>query len=309
MLAKAMSVFLLAFLAIQASGVQAAESIYTTVFNVMKSSKSDRLLLLSGADGRVYKMKKSDDNFRLLKAYTGQVVKLTFELKAVDGKEEKEAMIVAIKRASAAEVNPRELDLNHFQYNQLRQFAPSDLQSTEKLGTLFENMMNDGDRTRSQCFKRAHMWAYDLWSQLGINSQKVFIFYTRRYIDLEDFEWWFHVAPLLVAGGEEYVMDGTFMKNPVTLDHWQKFFIKSEKITCPVVERYNDFKDNQWSRLCYLMKVPMYYLSPLDIENRDTKGELKNHWVLEELQDARRAFKNYDETYEALDTGKETKTY
>ncbi len=70
-----------------------------------------------------------------------------------------------------------------------------------------------------------------------------------------------------------------------------------------------DYEKGQMKRLCYLMKVPMYYFSPLDIENRDKNGIEKNHWVLEELQDARRAFKNYDETYEGYDTGKPTITH
>jgi hypothetical protein len=154
------------------------------------------------------------------------------------------------------------------------------------------------------------MWSFDMWSKLGIFSQKVFIFYTQRYQQLDkDAKWWFHVAPMVVANGVEYVMDGTFMKKPITVKAWKDYFIKTSEITCPVIEDFSTFKNKQWSRLCYLMKVPMYYFSPLDIENRDTRGQKKNHWVLDELQDARRAFKNYDRTYEGLDTGKPTKTY
>ncbi|HXH29941.1 MAG TPA: protein-glutamine glutaminase family protein [Bacteriovoracaceae bacterium] len=269
----------------------------------MKSERSDRILLLSGVDGRVYKMKKSDENLKLLKSFQGQVVKLTFESR--DG----EASIIAIQRPKANEVDAKTMDLNHFRYDQLRQFAPTDLQSVENATEVFENMLNDGDKSRSQCFKRAHMWAYDLWSKLGVNSQKVFIFYTQRYVQMEDFEWWFHVAPLVVVGGEDYVMDGTFMKKPIPLKEWKDFFIKTEKINCPVIENYQEFEKNQWSRLCYLMKVPMYFFSPLDIELRDSKGLERNHWVLEELQDARRAFKNSGANYEVLDSGKPTITY
>ena len=76
-----------------------------------------------------------------------------------------------------------------------------------------------------------------------------------------------------------------------------------------MIEKYNQYEDHQWEKLCYLMKVPMYYLSPLDIENRDKGQAPKTHWVLEELQDARRAFKNYQDSYEGLDTGKPTITY
>lgn len=284
------------------SYAQAGE-IFTTVFNVIESARTERLLVLSGADGRVYKTYKSEANLKYFKSFQGQVVKLTFNETG------KELMITKIERASVAEVDPEVMDLNHFQYNQLRSFAPTDLQTIEAATEIFKGMLNDGDRRRSQCFKRAHMWSFDMWSKLNIFSQKVFIFYTQRYIQLEEFDWWFHVAPMVVVQGEEYVLDGTFMSKPVTVKAWKDYFIKSEKINCPVAEIYTDFSKNQWNRLCYLMKVPMYHFSPLDIEKRDTKNELRNHWVLEELQDARRAFKGHETTYEGLDTGKPTITY
>jgi hypothetical protein len=281
-----------------------AAEIITTVFNVIESKKSERILVLSGVDGRVYKFPgKNERNLRTLKAMTGSLAKITYY------EANREAIISTITPLDPQRVNTRELDLNHFRYNQLRDFAPTDLQSNERVNILFRNMLNDGDKRRSQCFKRAHMWAFDMWSKGQISSQKIFIFYTQRYIQLEDFEWWFHVAPMVLSNGVEYVLDGTFMEGPITLQAWMAHFIKSSKITCPVIEKYQDYESNQWSRLCYLMKVPMYYFSPLDIENRDTKGELKNHWVLEELQDARRAFKDYDISYEGLDTGKPTTTY
>lgn len=280
-----------------------AGELVTTVFNVLESIRTERILVLSGADGRIYKSHLSEENLKYFKSFQGQVVKITF---STNGKEN---IIRHIQRVSAAEVDTATMDLNHFQYNQLRQFAPTDLQSVEAATEIFSGLLNDGDRGRSQCFKRAHMWAYDMWSQLGISSHKVFIFYTQRYIQLEEFDWWFHVAPSVVVNGEDYVLDGTFMEKPITIREWQDYFMKSKKITCPIVENYTEFNKNQWKKLCYLMKVPMYYFSPLDIEARDTKNIERNHWILEELQDARRAFKNYNQTYEGLDTGKPTITH
>ena len=290
---------LIAFFLLTQSFAQANELI-TTVFNVVESTKKERLLILSSADGRIYKTQKSESNLKYFKSFIGQIVKITFSEKG------EELFINRIERALTSEVDPSVMDLNHFQYNQLRKFAPTDLQSLEVASNIFSTMLNDGDRRRSQCFKRAHMWAFDMWSKMNISSQKVFIFYTQRYIQLEDFEWWFHVAPMVVVKGEEYVLDGTFMNKPITVKEWQNYFIKSDKITCPVIANYDEYSKNQWSRLCYLMKVPMYFFSPLDIENRDVNKMARNHWVLEELQDARRAYKGYEETYEGLDTGKPT---
>lgn len=293
---------LFVFILLTQSLAQAGELI-TTVFNVIESTRTEKILVLSGSDGRIYKTHKSEENLKYFKSFLGQIVKLTFSENG------KELFINKIERANTTEVDPSVMDLNHFQYNQLREFAPTDLQSFEEATSIFKGMLNDGDRRRSQCFKRAHMWAFDMWSKMGISSQKVFIFYTQRYIQLEDFEWWFHVAPVVTVKGEDYVLDGTFMTKPITVREWQNYFIKSEKLTCPIAGNYDEYTKNQWTKLCFLMKVPMYFFSPLDIENRDIKNIPRNHWVLEELQDARRAFKGYDETYEGLDTGKPTITY
>jgi hypothetical protein len=280
-----------------------AAEVVTTVFNVFSSDRSDKIFVLSGADGRVYKTHKSEQNLKYLQSFLGEIVRITYKDAG------KEAHIQKVEKVGRNEVDPRVYDLNHFQYNQLRQFAPTDLQSEENVLKVFGNMLNDGDRSRSQCFKRAHMWAYDMWSKLGIYSQKIFIFYTKRYSILEDFDWWFHVAPLVVADGKEYVLDGTFMETPILLNDWKNHFIKSDSITCPVMNHYSEYENNQWTRLCFLMKVPMYHFSPLDIQHRDLQGIKRNHWILEELQDARRAFKGYDKEYEGLDTGKPTIKY
>ena len=283
-----------------------AESVITTVFNVIESKRSETLLVLSGVDGRVYKSKKDKDLLKYIGAMKGKVVSISFTANGDD------LTMTGIRPVGPGEVDQATLDLNHFQYNALRKFAPTDLQSPKDAQEIFDTMLNDGDKRRSQCFKRAHMWSFDMWSKLGISSEKIFIFYASRYIMLEDdADWWFHVAPMVTVKGQQMVLDGTFMQKPVTVPEWKSFFIRSEKVNCPVITDYKKMSapNAQYTKLCYLMKVPMYYFSPLDIENRDTKGIERNQWVLEELQDARRAFKNYEETYEGLDTGKATIKY
>lgn len=283
------------------SAAQAAE-IYTTVFNVLDVNEPEKkaLLVLSGADGKVYRSTRTKENLELLKSMTGQMVKINF---AVDGTKN---FITDIRVVGRNEVDPTVYDLNHFQYNELRKFAPTELKSLEQATEIFDNMLNDGDKNRSQCFKRAHMWAFDMWSKLGVTSQKIFMFYTARYQIVDEFDWWFHVAPMVTAGGVDYVMDGTFMKKPVTVKEWTDYFLRTSKINCPAITKYGQYEDHQWTKLCYTMKTPMYYFRPLDIEMRDKKGVLRNHWELPELQDARRAFKGWEESYEGLDNGKKT---
>lgn len=284
-------------------GIAKADTVYTTVFNVFESKKTERLLVLSAVDGRVFKINKTEENKERFKSLVGRIVRLDYRMSGT------EAIITNIREIRAGEIDTSTLDLNHFRYNQLRQFAPTDLQSYEKAEEVFNTMLNDGDKGRSQCFKRAHMWSFDMWSKQNIFSEKIFIFWTKRYQILEEYDWWFHVAPMVHAGGEEYVMDGTFFKKPMPVIEWKNYFMKTDKITCPVVDKYQDFEKVHWTRLCVLMKVPMYHFSPLDIQFRDINGIERNHWVLEELQDARKAFKNWEEVYEGLDTGKRVKKY
>lgn len=295
--------FLVALCFIFLSFEASAENIITTIFNVHESSRTNKLLILSSVDGRVYKAPLTKENEKFYKDLIGRIINLSYELNGT------EATITEVRPVDPNEVDVETLDLNYFRYNELRQFAPTELQSVASATTIFKDMLNDGDKRRTECFKRAHMWAYDMWSKMGIFSQKIFIFYTQRYFWLEEFDWWFHVAPLIKAGGQEFVLDGTFMEKPMPIKEWSDFFMKTDKITCPEVSSYQDYEKSHWKRLCVTMKVPMFYLSPLDIENRDKRGVLKNHWVLPELQDARRAFKNFETMYEALDTGKATKTY
>ncbi|MFL5783422.1 MAG: protein-glutamine glutaminase family protein [Bacteriovoracaceae bacterium] len=279
-----------------------ADEIFTTVYNVLDVDQPDKkvLLVLSGADGKVYRSNRTDENSKYLKSLIGKVVQLTY---STDGTKN---YVNGIRLVNRGEVDETVFDLNRFQYNDLRKFTPTDLQSLENVTEIFNDLLNDGDKGRSQCFKRAHMWAFDMWSKKQITSQKIFMFYTDRYQIGNDFDWWFHVAPLVVANGVDYVMDGTFFDKPVTVKEWTDKFMYTDKIHCPAVTNYLDFEDHQWTKLCYTMKAPMYYFRPLDLEMRDKKGEKRNHWVLPEIQDARRAFKGWEETYEGLDTGKPT---
>jgi hypothetical protein len=282
-----------------------AEELFTTVFNVLDVNEPEKkvLLVLSGADGKVYRSTRTEENLKTLKALTGQVVKLTYSVNGTKN------YVVDIRPVNRGEVNETVYDLNHFQYNELRKFAPTDLKSVEQATQIFNDLLNDGDKGRSQCFKRAHMWAFDMWSKMGITSQKIFMFYTDRYQIVDEFDWWFHVAPLVSANGVDYVLDGTFMDKPVTVKEWTDYFMRTSKINCPAITKYQQFEDNQWTKLCYTMKAPMYYFRPLDLEMRDKKGERKNHWVIPEIQDARRAFKGWEETYEGLENGKKTIKY
>src|SRR5690606_21991423 len=54
------------------------ETVVTTVFNVLESKLQQKILVLSGVDGRIYKTHLSERNMRLMRSFTGDVVKLTY---------------------------------------------------------------------------------------------------------------------------------------------------------------------------------------------------------------------------------------
>ncbi len=267
----------------------------TTIVAVVDSLKTKSLLVLSGSDGRVYKTASTPEMKEYLESLKGKDVVLRWD------EQGRERILSQVEVTSSAQI------VNYFEADPNRSTEVTDVGTQAEVNRLF-SLQNDGDRSSSQCFKRAHIWAFEMWSREAIVGQKIFIFYSKRYIQLEDFEWWFHVAPVVTAGGVEYVMDKTFLDKPVTIPEWKKKFMK-EGITCPNISDYSEYESRPWNRLCFLMKTPMWYFRPADIRKRDQEGIEKNHWVLMELQDARRAFKDGGDRYEALDTGKRTVTH
>lgn len=295
--------FMVASFALVLSIQAQAANVITTVFNVFDSETSKHHLILSAADGRIYRSPITKESKKFFSGLVGQIVNIEYEEQATG------ALITDIRPVDPETLDDPTLEHNYFTYSELRQFAPTDLQSPIVVEDVFKSMLNDGDKRRSECFKRAHIWAFDMWSKQGIFSEKIFIFYTKRYAILEDFKWWFHVAPMVRANGEEFVLDATFMDKPSSVKDWITYFMRTDKITCPEIQHYDEVDKNQWKKLCLIMKTSMFHFSPLDIEFRDRRGMKRNHWVLPELQDARRAFKNYETVYEGLDNGKPTKTF
>lgn len=285
----AMGLFLAATLA------QAGQTL-TNVTAVMESGSTRRMLVLSSVDGRVYKAERNREMKAYLESLRGLNVQITWNQVGP------ERVITAI-----TPVGNVSQDVNFFVSGPNRDFTPTDVGTLERATEIFSGL-NDTNKTRSQCFKRAHMWSYDMWSRLSVVSQKIYIFYTRRYIELQDFDWWFHVAPVVRAGGVDYALDRAFTKKPLTIREWKDKFL-NKNITCPTIAHYDEYANNQWNRLCYLRLMPMYYFRPADIRDLDREGRVKNGWDLSELQDARRAFDGGEQTYEALDTGARTITH
>jgi hypothetical protein len=155
--------------------------------------------------------------------------------------------------------------------------------------------MNRKTRYRAQCYNRAHVWAYEADRGLGIRSEKIFMFFSSRYIREYHYRWWFHVAPLTRVvtpeGPEERVMDPGFFKKPVSVKEWSDDFIKP-RTPCKRVSRYSDYASVPHTEYCYFMVAPMFMWQPKDLEAVDRGEPVKERFESFDIETAyRQAFR------------------
>ncbi len=115
------------------------------------------------------------------------------------------------------------------------------LESAQQAEQIFSRMPEGfkeegGFRSESQCFHRAAIWSYDFHRNQKIESMKVFVFYTYAFRAAYfkatgyPFDWWFHVAPYVVAKSvtpgkiDEWVMDKTYLEKPTDIGTWSNLF-------------------------------------------------------------------------------------
>jgi hypothetical protein len=147
----------------------------------------------------------------------------------------------------------------------------------------------------SQCYERAEVWTREFQQARGVYSMKVFMFFTSRFRNrythnvlflTRPYKWWFHVAPFVYVGNQEYVLDREFINQAVPMDEWTFQFIgkvehdnedvpnpsRGEAACLDAVSYAQYSQDPNPARYCVLRKVPMYYFQPLDVEALDCQG-------------------------------------
>lgn len=157
-------------------------------------------------------------------------------------------------------------------------------------GGTSKNYFNESriSRGETQCYNRAHVWAFELWKKHQTKSQKIFLFFSRKYIREHNFGWWFHVAPMLIVnswfgGKSEKVVDPRYITAPREIDWWIGKFV-SGNVTCPEIKKYSEYADYPYSEDCYILKAPMYIYQPLDLEMQEVWGVQKNDFVQLDLE-------------------------
>jgi len=93
----------------------------------------------------------------------------------------------------------------------------------------------------SICSNRALLWANDFKRQYGINSAKLFLFYSEKTGEAGDKVWWYHVTPLVNENGQLWALDAgfpRFVRTPLLPQEWLHKFAGSR--ACKEIKQGED---------------------------------------------------------------------
>lgn len=141
---------------------------------------------------------------------------------------------------------------------------------------------------KGECFHRAYLWAYETGAKEKISTHKTFLFFTRKYIERYRYKWWFHVAPMLIKDGVEWMLDPRFTSSARSVKRWTDGFMKNAA-TCPVIARYEGYERHHPNQWCYLRKTTMYYYHPNSVLRADNAGRTETKFDENGLYFSRKA--------------------
>ena len=156
---------------------------------------------------------------------------------------------------------------------------------TAEEGLLAFTRMRSNYQDESQCYNRAHIWAYEEFRRTGLQSIKVFMFFTRKYIRNYNFYWWFHVTPAVQTAQGLQTLDRRYTKGLLNLYSWSNIFVRSHR-ACPIISKYYDYRNHQTVEDCFHIPVSMYFWQPADIERRDRTGYEKTQFYQPQVNHA-----------------------
>lgn len=97
--------------------------------------------------------------------------------------------------------------------------------------TIFKGMERNFIKLGSSiCSNRALIWAHDMKRDYGLDSAKLFLFYSEKTGEAGDKVWWYHVTPLVNEKGTLWTVDAgfpSFVKTPLLPNDWFKKFAGS----------------------------------------------------------------------------------
>lgn len=166
-------------------------------------------------------------------------------------------------------------------------YVPTTIPSMEVAKKYFkEARYNPKD---SQCFNRAHVWSYEWWKKHSLKSNKMIIFFSRTYIRRYNFEWWWHIAPLVHVMDEgkvvERMMDVKYTRGPIEIRRWTNIFMRNDA-NCQVITKYSDYADNPYQGECYLHRGNMYTYQAADLQMLEAWNYTKDKFIMDEVRGA-----------------------
>jgi hypothetical protein len=165
------------------------------------------------------------------------------------------------------------------------EYQPTVLNSLTDAFFVLKTMRRDWQYS-SQCYNRAHIWAFEAFELSKLKSIKLFMFFTSKYIREYRFKWWFHVSPMTYVRSHDQirpvVLDRKFSAKPLSPKSWSDLFIYSGK-ECPVIKRYSEYENHQRSEDCYHIPVSMYFWQPRDIKKFEESGYQKESFFKSEI--------------------------
>lgn len=145
-------------------------------------------------------------------------------------------------------------------------------------------------KEETQCFNRAMVWSYEWRVKHNFYAKKIWVFFTRKFVRRYNFDWWFHVAPMInmAVDGQvkERVMDVKYSSQPLAPQAWAKIFLRGSGAKCPYVKKYSDHANYPEAGWCFFQKSPMYYYQPIDLEYLEKFGNEKRAFVEADVRGA-----------------------
>jgi hypothetical protein len=267
--------FSIAFALIALSTAQAG--LVTQVHSIDFAAKPNEENLIFLGNGQVAKL-SSDDSIRLKELEDIRQEKSWIDIDLNSKRE-----VIHFERMNISP-EPR---VESFAFQSFQNFNPTVIDSMKTARSIFNDARYDPKE--SQCYNRAHIWAYEWRMNYKLLTSKIWLFFTRKYIRKYDFEWWFHVAPLFHVNIDnrmmERVADVKYARAPLRMKQWTDIFLRNDA-ECPLVQNYSDGANYPESRWCYTMKTSMYYYQPVDLEEFEKYGTERTSWVEEDIRNA-----------------------
>lgn len=169
----------------------------------------------------------------------------------------------------------------------LMSYVPTTIASMAVAKSLFREARYNPKE--SQCFNRAMVWSYEWYRKHSLRSNKILIYFTRTYIRRYNFEWWFHIAPLVhvMDNGKvvERVMDVKYSSGPIELVKWANIFLHKDP-PCPIITKYSEYADYPYTGECFLQRTHMYTYQPADLQMYEAWGYKKENFNMDEVRGA-----------------------